>query len=455
MKDGTLEYGARLRTSQVFTLALGTIIGVGWITVLGSWLTQAGSLGSILAFLTGGALLLPVGLCYARVSTIVTDPGGEIAYARAVFGPKLAFVAGWILLFAYIAVCAFEAVSLGWVLSALFPQLQGPPLYSPWGEAVSGADLGIGLAGLLTVAFVNWIGPEGTGRFSDYTVYGLIASAVLFIAAALTLGSSENLRPLFSGDGREAALAGYIAVLVTTPFWFAGFNTAAQAVAAELRSGSARKAGFAVVAAIVVSTVFYCVVIAAASAVAPRAYLLQQDLPAAAAFEYALGPFSKVVLIAGVLGILSTFNAVFFAAVRVLMSLTALRRGRLRGLPQRPTTWAVVTCLVLSLAIALRGRVVILPVVNATGICFMLMFALVSLAALKLPAGAGTNEQDVFALPGGRLTAMLALIISAGLLTLAGTALWTETGPAPEAVVLVLWIVAGAVLSSAVLHNRD
>lgn len=434
--------GARLRTTQIFTLAVGTIIGVGWITVLGTWLRQAGTVGATLAFVSGGLLLLPIGLSYARISTLVTDPGGEIAYARAAFGRKTAFITGWILFFAFIAVCAFEAISLGWVVSALFPALPTTELYSSFGSSVTAVDLIIGVAGLILVGFANFSGPKGTGRFSDYTTYGLLAATVLFVIAGVLVGSAQNLRPLFETEQDGGPWAGYLAVLVTTPFWFAGFNTAAQAVTAELRSGTARAAGLAVLAAILASTVFYCAVILAASAVAPRDFILSQDLPAAAAFEYALGSFSKVLLIAGLLGILSTFNAVFFAATRVLMALIGLWHGHVRGLPQRPSVMAASACFGLTLLITILGKTVILPIVNVTGICFTLMFALVSVAVLRLKPKTVAQE-DVFELPGGRFMAAAALIISLGLLAIATFSLWTPKGPAIELVVLLAWILLG------------
>ena len=41
-----------------FCLALGAMIGVGWITSLGGWLEEAGPIGAILAFRVGGLVLV-------------------------------------------------------------------------------------------------------------------------------------------------------------------------------------------------------------------------------------------------------------------------------------------------------------------------------------------------------------------------------------------------------------
>ncbi len=48
-----------------FSLAFGSMIGVGWITALGGWFEKAGPGGAMLAFVGGGALMLLIGLGYA------------------------------------------------------------------------------------------------------------------------------------------------------------------------------------------------------------------------------------------------------------------------------------------------------------------------------------------------------------------------------------------------------
>ena len=63
---------------QFFTLAFGSIIGVAWVVVLGTWLDIAGPLGAVLGFALGGALMLLIGLCYAELMTTLPAAGGEV-----------------------------------------------------------------------------------------------------------------------------------------------------------------------------------------------------------------------------------------------------------------------------------------------------------------------------------------------------------------------------------------
>ena len=42
------ELARKLRTTDYFTLAFGTMVGVGWLVVMDDWLARGGPLGAIL-----------------------------------------------------------------------------------------------------------------------------------------------------------------------------------------------------------------------------------------------------------------------------------------------------------------------------------------------------------------------------------------------------------------------
>ena len=94
--------------------------------VVGDWLQSAGPLGVSLAFLGSAGMIVLVGLCYAELATMLPVAGGEIAYTYLTSGPFLAYGVGWFLVLGYVAICAFEAVSLGRILGFLFPVLNAP-----------------------------------------------------------------------------------------------------------------------------------------------------------------------------------------------------------------------------------------------------------------------------------------------------------------------------------------
>ena len=61
-----------------FSLAFGSMIGVGWVTALGGWFDKAGPVGSIIAFLIGGAMMLVIGLCGSNTDASGGRRGGRL-----------------------------------------------------------------------------------------------------------------------------------------------------------------------------------------------------------------------------------------------------------------------------------------------------------------------------------------------------------------------------------------
>ncbi len=49
-----------MRSREYFTLAFGSIVGVGWMILLDDWLARGGPAGAMLGFLVGGLALIPV-----------------------------------------------------------------------------------------------------------------------------------------------------------------------------------------------------------------------------------------------------------------------------------------------------------------------------------------------------------------------------------------------------------
>ena len=63
----------KLRAVDYFTLGWGTMVGVGWLVVMDDWLLRGGALGTVLGFLLGGLLLLPVGWVYGKLVMAMPD----------------------------------------------------------------------------------------------------------------------------------------------------------------------------------------------------------------------------------------------------------------------------------------------------------------------------------------------------------------------------------------------
>src|SRR2546426_3082612 len=102
-----------MRARDYFTLAFGSIVGVGWLILLDDWLDRGGPVGAMLGFLVGGIALVPVVYVYGRLAARLPEAASEVAYTAAVFPRIVSFAAGWAMALGYVIVCPFEAVAMG------------------------------------------------------------------------------------------------------------------------------------------------------------------------------------------------------------------------------------------------------------------------------------------------------------------------------------------------------
>ncbi len=437
---------------ELFALAFGAIIGVGWITIVGIWLQQAGALGALLAFAGGGLIILCIGLCYAEAAAMLPVSGGEVAYAYEMYGLGAAFMTGWFIALAYISVASFEVISVGWVLGNLFDGFDGPVLYHALGEPVYAGRLAAGLILMVIIAGVNYRGVKLASRFQDLMAFALIAITLVFVAAGLWVGRLENLEPLFAGATGWQAAAGVLVVLATAPFWFSGFDVIPQAMGEKSAAAPLHLTGRVIAMAILAALVFYVLVILATAMVLPRAELLALDLPAAGAFEAAFAsPFlARLVLLAGFLGLITSWNAVFFAASRVLYAL-----GRAHILPAflgrvHPThgtpSGAILFVAVIGTLGGLLGRGAIVPIVNASGASLAVIFGVICLGVLRLRRREPDRPRPYRA-PGGAWLPVLASLFAAAMAIVALHQAWAHAKmPVPlEWAVLLGWLALGAI----------
>ncbi len=374
----------------LFALAFGSMIGVGWVTALGSWLTNAGPGGAILAFLAGGAVILCIGLCYAEITPMLPLAGGEVAYAYKAFGTGKAFIVGWFLAFGYISVSAFEAISIGRVLGYMFPALARWELYRVAGEPVYLPHLLLAVLFTALITGINYIGVARAGAFQKWLTLGFIAVTVVFVAAGLILGDPGSTGPLFVGDSVSASLGGALAVFVTVPFWFVGFDTIPQGAEEADAAVPPRRLGTLILISIVAATAFYAILILSVAATGPWQSIVDADLPTARAFQFAFGSpvLVNLVLVAAVIGLLTSWNGFFLAASRVLF---ALGRGRIISerfgntharflTPGR----AILFVGAVTLVAPLLGRSALIAFVDVGSFCIGIAFLGVALSVIRL-----------------------------------------------------------------------
>jgi amino acid transporter len=373
-----------------FALAFGSMIGVGWITTLDSWFNSAGPGGAMLAFVAGGVLMLLIGLCYAELTPMMPVTGGEIAYAYKAFGTNKAFLVGWFLAFGYLSVSAFEAVSIGMVLGYLFPNLNKIPLYEIHGSTVYAPHILLAFIFTTFIAWINYRGVQVAMNVQVALTALLVGCTFLFVGVGCTHGNFENLHPLFTGDSSSASLKGFMAVFVMAPFWFVGFDTIPQAAEERSPGQGVTKLGLYIIMAIIGSTIFYILIMLAAGMIAPWQETVKNDLPTAAAFETAFeSPIMvKLVLSAGAIGLLTSWNGFFIAGTRVLFALGRGhiidgRFGNTHDTFGTPSNAIIFSGIVTAIAACL-GRGALIALVDVGSFCIAVAFLGVSLSLLQL-----------------------------------------------------------------------
>src|SRR3984893_13247558 len=175
----------KLRLSDYFALAFGTMVGVGWLVLMDDWLGRGGQFGAMLAFPLGGILLLLVGYVYGQWVQRLPDAAGEAAYTAQVSPPMVSYFTGWMMLLAYFIVCPWEAVALGKLAAYIFPSLNSFELYRVAGQPVFLPRLLLGIALTLFLALLHYRGIRLSANFQNWTttVVLLLFVALLGISA--------------------------------------------------------------------------------------------------------------------------------------------------------------------------------------------------------------------------------------------------------------------------------
>ena len=440
-----------LSAPQLLAIAFGATIGVGWIVVLGEWLTQAGPLGAIIGFLLGGALILLVGLCYAEMACLIPAAGGEMAYTYALYGTKVSFLTGWFLVLAFIAVTAFEVISIGWIVGTLIPASVGPDLLTiRGGEVLTLGGLLLGLGGVAFLMFVNYRGVKWAASVQDWLTWGLVIAAAMFIGAGLFRGSGSNLTPLFQLNDTGSIWPGVLAIFIATPNWLSGFVFIPQLMEEKAPGTPLRQAGIAILLSIALATAFFCLVILASAMAAPWQSLVDRELPAAAAFEAAFRSdfLVRVVLLAGLFGLITTWNAVLLGASRVLFALGRARIispifSKVHPVFGSPMIAVIFVSVIGSFGILL-GRQALIPLLNVVATVQAFAFVLISVGVIKLRRTHPHVERP-FRVPGGVVTAGLAALGAAFALVLAFYQPYVAAGrQIPlEWVLFLAWLILG------------
>ena len=405
---------------DVLALGFGAMIGFGWVVLTGDWIASAGTMGAVLAMVTGGLIMAVVGLTYAELVAAMPKAGGEHNYLLRGMGPRWSFLGSWGIVGGYITIVAFEAVALPRTATYLFPNLNAVPLWEIAGDQVHLTWALVGAVAAVVVTAVNIRGVRHAGVAQTFVVLLLLVVGLMLVFGSFTGGSTANMEPFFTGG-----MGGFFAVLVVVPFMFVGFDVIPQS--AEETHIPARQIGRLVVIAVALATVWYVGTILTTSSAMNAQELAGTDIATADAMGNLFGSdiMAKILIAGGIAGILTSWNSLLLGASRLMYSMARAGMlpawfGKLHPKYRTPVN-ALVFIGALSFLAPFFGQNMLGWLVDSGSPSIVIAYALVSLVfvllrrkepAMDRPLRIGGRGN------GGTVIGLVAVVLCLGLLSL-------------------------------------
>jgi len=412
----------RLSPINVWALAFGCIIGWGAFVMPGNtFLPAAGPLGTAIAMLIAGLVMIIIAYNYNYMINIHPVAGGEFTYAQQAFGTNHAFICAWFLGLSYLAIVPLN----GTALALIGRNLMGNIFQFGFHYTVAGYDIYLGELILAVVALIlfAWLGIRGvktSGSFQTVLAISLVTGIVLVCCGAIfsPKASWSNMAPAFAPG--NSALAGILAVVAVAPWAFVGFDTVPQA--AEEFNFPPKKTRVIMVVSILFGAFVYIALNTVTASVLPEGYGSWPEYISAskglnglmalptfnAAYEL-LGTFGLVFLGISVLAaILSGIIGFYMASSRLLFSMSRegvlpAWFGKLHKTHNTPVN-AILFVMIIALIAPFFGRTALNWIVDMSSLGAAIGYGYTSAAAFKYAKQNGSK--------GIMITGIIGVIIS-------------------------------------------
>jgi amino acid transporter len=372
-----------LKSREVITLAFGAMIGWSWVLMTGHWVATAGSLGTLIAFAGGGLAIALIGLTYSELASALPKTGGEHVYTHRGLGPRWSFVCTWALLLAYVNVCLFEAVALPTAVEYLLPGIRLGTLWEVLGAEVDIGFYLIGAGSAVLVTLVNILGIKVAARLQTAAIGLIFFAGLLLVSGAITFGEPAYAEPWIA-----VPASGILSVLIMVPAMLVGFDVIPQS-AEEIDLEPAR-IGKLLVISVLLAVAWYGLISFSVALALPKSELAASSMATgdAAAALWNQPMAGTLLVLGGVAGILTSWNAFVIGGSRVLFALAesgAVPSVFARLHPRYRTPYVGVIAIGLLSCIApLFGRTVLVWMIDAGSFAVVVAYLFVPLAFLAL-----------------------------------------------------------------------
>ena len=347
----------------------------------------------------------------------------------------------------------FEPVALPSAVEYLYPDIR---LGTLWNVLGSDVDLGfilIGIAATALVTWVNYLGIRTAAMLQAVVTIVIIGTGILLVTGAIAFGDINNAQPWIA-----TPVSGILIVLIMVPSMLVGFDVIPQS--AEEIDLPPNKIGRLLVFSVACAVAWYILIaMAVGFGLTTQALSTAKMATADAATSLWSGSWAGGLLVlGGIGGILTSWNAFIVGASRVLFALA--ESGHVPKIfakihPKHKTPYVGILAIgALTMVAPLFGRTILVWLVNSGSFAVTVAFVFVAISFLVLRK----TEPDMprpFKVSHPNLVGYGGVIMALGLLSAffpwsASALSWPE-----EWMTILIWSLLGGVLFIRYERNRS
>ena len=405
---------------DILVIAFGAMIGWGWVVSSGDWIVKGGVLGAALGFVIGGIMIFFIGLTYAELTAAMPQCGGEHVFSHRAMGSTGSFICTWAIVLGYVSVVCFEACALPTIITYIYPGFLKGYLYSVAGFDIYASWLAVAIIMSILITYINIRGAKTAAILQTVLTVIIGGVGILLIVASVVTGDTSNLEgQLFLGKDTMTSFKAVIAVAVTTPFFFIGFDVIPQA--AEEINVPPKKIGGMLILSVVLAVLFYAFVIIAVGLVMNSGAITASQAGTglvtadAMALAFKTSVMAKVIIVGGMCGIITSWNSFMIGGSRAIYSMAEsymIPRVFAKLHPKHKTPInALILIGILTMLAPFAGRVMMVWICDAGNFGCCLAYCMVAISFLILRK----KQPDMprpYKVPAGRLMGGIAVLMS-------------------------------------------